>query len=301
MDHRFGFVALMGPPNAGKSTLMNAYLGQKVAIVTPKPQTTRNRISGILSREDAQVVFMDTPGVHRLKGRMNRFLLDSAFGALSSCDMAVVILDAALYAKKPHLLAKEMQPLLEPVRGCGLPLLVAVNKVDSVKDKTHLLPLLEQVAKLFEGCDIFPISARRKQGLDKLMDAILSRLPEGPPMFPEDQLSTVPLRFMASEIVREKLFLSLRQELPYQTAVEIEQFEEGGPSTHIGAVIYVGKASHKGMVIGKGGANLKKIGASARKELEELVDTKVMLQLWVKVREGWTEHPGFLRSIGIGE
>ncbi|MEF2146515.1 MAG: GTPase Era [Desulfovibrionaceae bacterium] len=300
-QHKFGMVALIGPPNAGKSTLMNAFLGQKLAIVTPKPQTTRNRISGILTKDDAQVVFLDTPGIHRLRGRMNRFLLDSAWNALASCDAVVVMFDAALYASKPYLLDKEAEPMLEPVRGCGLPVLVALNKVDRVKDKAQLLPLMQRLAELFPGCEPLPVSAREEQGLDNLLDKILGHLAEGPAMFPEDQISTVPIRFLASEIIREKLFMSLRQELPYSTAVEIELFDEEGPTVHIAAVIYASRASHKGMIIGKGGQNLKLIGQQAREELEEMLERKVMLELWVKVKEDWTEHPGFLRSIGLGE
>lgn len=300
-EHKFGMVALIGPPNAGKSTLMNTYLGQKLAIVTPKPQTTRNRISGILTRDDAQIVFLDTPGIHRLRGRMNRFLLDSAWSALGSCDAVVVIFDASLYASKPYLFDKEVEPMVEPVRGCHLPVIVALNKVDRIKDKAALLPLMQRIAETFPGCDLLPLSALQNQGLDVLMDKMLALLPEGPSMFPEDQISTVPMRFLASEIIREKLFLSLREELPYSTAVEIELFDEDEPTVRIAAAIYASRPNHKGMIIGKGGQNLKLIGQQARLELEEMLERKVMLELWVKVKEDWTEHPGFLRSIGLGE
>ncbi|MBU1247591.1 MAG: GTPase Era [Proteobacteria bacterium] len=300
-SHKFGFVAIIGPPNAGKSTLMNGYLGQKVAIVTPKAQTTRNRITGILTREDSQVVFIDTPGVHSLRGKMNRFLRETALTALSSADCVILMLDAAFYASKPHKMEADVANLVKPVRHSPCPVIIAVNKVDKVKDKAYLLPVLEKAAELWPEAHIIPLSAMRGEGREKLLAMALEHLPEGPAMFPEDQVSTVPVRFMAAEIIREKLFMALSQELPYSTAVEIEQFEEDGSIPHIGAVIYVSKKNHKGMVIGKAGANLKKVGTQARHDIEELLGTKVMLELWVKVREGWPEDAGFLRSIGLAE
>lgn len=301
--HKFGMVALIGPPNAGKSTLMNKYLGQKVAIVSPKPQTTRNRISGILTTDDSQIVFLDTPGIHRLRGKMNRFLLESAWNALSSADGVVVLIDAALYCSKPQLLEKEISPLVNPIAESGRPVLVAVNKIDRVKEKDKLLPLMSRVAELWPEAEYVPISALRGQGTEQLMERILEFVPEGPPMFPEDQISTAPLRFMASEIIREKLFYSLRQELPYSTAVEIEAWDEESRKdmTIINAVIYTSRKSHKGMIIGKQGSNLKRIGTEARKDISELTGSKIHLELWVKVREGWTEDPGFLRAMGLGE
>lgn len=301
--HKFGMVALIGPPNAGKSTLMNRYLGQKVAIVSPKPQTTRNRISGILTTDEAQVVFLDTPGIHRLRGKMNRFLLESAWNALASADGVVVLLDAGLYCAKPQLLDKEITPLVKPVSEAGRPVLVAVNKIDRVKEKDQLLPFMARLSELWPEAEFIPVSALKGKGTEELLDRILSFLPEGPPMFPEDQISTAPLRFMAAEIIREKLFYSLRQELPYSTAVEIEQWDEKSRPglTIVNAVIYTSRKSHKGMIIGKQGANLKKIGSQARQDISELTGTKIHLELWVKVREGWTEDPGFLRAMGLGE
>jgi GTP-binding protein Era len=301
--HKFGTVALIGPPNAGKSTLMNHYLGQKVAIVSPRPQTTRNRISGILSTDEAQVVFLDTPGIHQLRGKMNRFLLEAAWSALAGADVVVVLIDAALYSAKPHMMDKELKPLVKPVAETGRPVLVAVNKIDRVKDKAAMLPVLARAGELWPGAEFIPVSALRGQGAEVLLKRVLDFIPEGPPMFPEDQLSTAPVRFMASEIIREKLFYTLRQELPYTTAVEIENWDETTREgmTVINAVIYTAQKSHKGMIIGKQGANLKKIGSEARLEIAELLGTKVHLELWVKVRDGWTEDPGFLRAMGLGE
>ncbi|WP_461210839.1 GTPase Era [Desulfocurvus sp. DL9XJH121] len=298
---RFGTVVLLGPPNAGKSTLLNKYLGQKVAIVTPKPQTTRNQITGILTDADSQIVFLDTPGVHRLGGRMNRFLLQAAWSGVQSADVIVVLADAGLYAKKPHLLAREMQPIVKGVQSAPGPVYVALNKIDQVRDKAELLPVMQELARLWPDADILPVSASTGAGLDELLAQIKARLPEGPPMFPEDQLSTVPLRFMAAETVREKLFMSLQQELPYSTAVEIETWAEEDKVVRIGALIWVAKPGHKAMVIGKGGENLKAIGKAARLEIKELIGRKVHLELWVKVRRDWTEDPGFLRGLGLGE
>lgn len=300
--HRFGHVALMGPPNAGKSTLMNHLLGQKLAIVSPKPQTTRNAISGILTTPEAQVVFLDTPGVHRMAGRMNRLLLDAAWGALHQADAVVLLIDAQLYVQKPQLFDREIKPLAQRLAGLERPLFIAANKTDAIREKPKLLPLFTRIAQAFPNSEIFPVSAAKGEGTAELMAAVTKILPEGPAQYPEDQLSTASLRFLASEIIREKLFLELEQELPYSTLVEIEEWEEPeSGAVRIAAAIHVARASHKGMVIGKGGQMLKKIGSAARLELEVLMERQVQLELWVRVREDWTEDPGFLREMGLGE
>ena len=302
-EHSFGVVVLLGPPNAGKSTLLNSLLGQKVAIVSPKPQTTRNRISGILSDERGQVVFLDTPGVHAFKGRMNQFLNREAWNSVDGADAIVVIVDAHLYLQKPQLMDKELAPLAERVAKAAQPVFVAVNKVDKLADRSMVLPLMERLAAVWPGAELFPISAAKGLGQSELLDAVRSVLPQGPSMFPEDQISTMPLRFMAAEIVREKLFLSLRQELPYSTAVEIEAWEEEPERgfTRIDAVIFVARDNHKAMVIGKGGKTLKAVGSAARSEIMELLEGRVHLELWVKVRRDWTEDAAFLRTLGLGE
>lgn len=299
---RTGWTALLGPPNSGKSTLLNAMLGQKVSIVSPKPQTTRNQVTGILTRDNLQVVFLDTPGLHRLRGRMNSFLLKAAWQALSRADMAVIVLDGALYTSRPHLLFEENQPLRGSRVRLPQPLLVAVNKIDKVKDRKRLLPLMEQIAGTWPEAAIIPLSAASGENVERLIASIARSLPLGPPLFPEDQLSTVPVRFMASEIIREKLFLNLHEELPYRTAVDIENWDDTGKPglTRIHAVIFVERDSHKAMVIGKQGQNLKRIGQNARLELEELLGTKVYLELWVKIRSGWSEDERFLLSLGFG-
>jgi len=302
-SRKFGVVALIGPPNAGKSTFLNHILGQKVAIVTPKPQTTRNQISGIWTTERGQVVFLDTPGVHQLRGKMNRFLLQSAWQAVAQANQVLVVLDATAYAGRLEKLSTEIAPLIQGLQNTALPLTVAVNKVDKLKQKPALLELLARISEIWPQAELFPISALTGDGVNKLLEHLLALLPQGGALFPEDQVSTVPMRFMAAETVREKLFLALRQELPYSTAVEIEQWEEEPERnfTRIGAVIYTARPGHKAMVIGKQGALLKKIGQEARLELEEMLEGKVFLELWVKVREGWTEDPGFLRALGLGE
>lgn len=300
--YRCGWVAIMGPPNAGKSTLLNAVLGQKVAIVTPKPQTTRNQITGILSDKEAQVIFMDTPGIHQLRGKMNRVLTQTAWQAVDSADVLLVVLDADLYARQPDFLEKDIKPIKAAIAAEKRPVLVAANKVDLLGNKSKLLPLLQTLAQLWPGAEIFPVSSVTRTGLPELLARIKNLLPEGAMQFPEDQLSTLSLRFMAAEIIREKLFLTLRQELPYSVAVDIEQWDEEPDRnlTLIHAVIYVGRATHKAMVIGRGGQNLKQVGQAARKEIAALVRSKVHLELWVKVREDWPEDFSFLHALGLG-
>ncbi len=300
-EHRCGWVALMGPPNAGKSTLLNALVGQKVAIVTSKPQTTRNQIVGIMSEKDAQVIFMDTPGIHQLRGRMNKMMLQTAWQSMSSADAIIVMLDSDLYIRHPEFLDRDIQPLFEPIAAEERPVVVVLNKVDLFRDKSKMLPLLERLSEKWPNAAVFPMSALNKDGLTQLRDLIKSHMPVAPAQYPDDQLSTLPVRFMASEIIREKLFLKLRQELPYSTAVEIEQWVDAPENEQvvINAVIYVARATHKSMVIGKAGANIKQIGIESRKEIQELIEQKVHLELWVKVREGWTEDLGFMRSLGL--
>jgi GTP-binding protein Era len=292
----------MGPPNAGKSTLLNSYLGQKVAIVTPRPQTTRNQITGILSEPDAQVIFMDTPGIHQLRGKMNRLLLQSAWQAMENADALLLVLDGDLYARKPEFLDNDVKPILPALQAEERPLLVAVNKVDLLGDKSKLLPLLETLHAELPKAEIFPLSALKGLGLPDMLGKLKKSLPASPAQFPDDQLSTLPMRFMSAELIREKLFLSMRQELPYFTAVDIELWEELPEQnlTRINAVIYVGRSSHKGMVIGQGGKNLKKVGETARKEIQELLGTKVYLELWVKIKENWPEDLNFLHTLGLG-
>ena len=302
--HRCGWVALMGPPNAGKSTLTNALVGQKVAIVTAKPQTTRNRIVGILTQKDAQVIFMDTPGVHALRGQtrgqLGKIMVQSAWQSFAVANCIVLVIDGDLYLRKPDFMERALAPLIQPLAEEERPVVVVVNKVDLFHDKSRMLPLLESVAQMFPKAEIFPASALRRNGVEQLLELIRSHLPEGEAQFPEDQLSTAPMKFMAAEIIREKLFEKLYQEVPYSVAVDVEVWDEEDDRVLIHAAIYVAKPSHKAMVIGRAGEGIKAIGTAARKEIRDLVDKKVHLELWVKVREDWVDDPQFLHSLGFG-
>ncbi|MFP5240542.1 MAG: GTPase Era [Acidobacteriota bacterium] len=297
--HRFGYVVLIGPPNAGKSTLLNALLGQKLAIVSPKPQTTRNQLAGILTTDEAQIVLLDTPGVHIPRGsRLNSRLVEAAWQSLAQAQAIVVVLDAAHHARKPDVLESDLKMLSRPVERSGLPVIVALNKTDAVSDKGLLLPVISRVAEQWPGAEVVPVSALKKQGLDGLIGLMTARLPEGDAMYADDELTTAPMRFLASEIIREKLFLQLSQELPYNTAVAIEHWKDTPKGARVSAVIYVAKDRHKGMVIGKGGKVLKDVGSQARQEIMELTGRPVHLELWVKVREDWTEDDHFMNELG---
>ena len=298
---RCGRIALLGPPNAGKSTLLNALLGQKVTIVTPKPQTTRNQIVGILTADGAQAIFMDTPGLTQVRGRLSRTMIQAIWESLRQADVIMPVIDGNLYVRHGELLEKDLAPVADVLSSDERPMLVVINKVDLFADKSLMLPLLERLQAMWPRAELFPASALTRDGLEELRTLVSQALPEGELEFPEDQISTAPVRFMVKEIIREKLFLHLRQEVPYSVAVDIESWEESAETgqTVIYAVIYVAKPMHKAMVIGHNGATIKQIGTEARKEIVELLEGKVHLELWVKVREHWTEDVAFLRDIGL--
>ncbi len=289
----------MGRPNAGKSTLVNALVESMVSIVTPVPQTTRNRILGILHRPDAQVIFMDTPGVHKPLSRLNEQMMNYVRQALADRDLAVLIVDAS------EKFGKGDEYVIHLLHEYSPRALLALNKVDRVH-KPDLLPLIDRYAKLYNFEEIFPISAMQRDGLDDLLAAIVQRLPEGPAHFPADQYTDQPERFLASEIIREKVIRHTRHEMPYVTAVLIDQFEEGELITRIHASIVVEKESQKPIVIGAGGARLKEIGTEARLEMEKLFPPKVYLELFVKVQPQWRNNTAVIaeldyRSGGSGE
>lgn len=298
-EFRCGWVAIAGPPNAGKSTLLNALLGQKVTIVTPKPQTTRNQIVGIFTDAHAQIIFMDTPGLAQLRGHLSKSMIRAIWQSLGQANVVMLVLDAHLYIRHPEYLERDLGPLGQAIAEDERPTIVVPNKVDIFGDKSRMLPLLTRAHELWPRAEIFPVSAQNGDGLAELRALVEARLPVAPAQFPEDQVSTAPLRFMAAEIIREKLFLSLHQEVPYGVAVEVESWQEDAERdlTVIHAVIYVARPMYKAMVIGKGGAGIKKIGSEARKEIAELISGKVHLELWVKVRENWTEDAAFLREL----
>jgi len=300
---RFGHVVMLGPTNAGKSTLLNRLIGQKISIVSPKPQTTRNSISGIITQGDVQAVFLDTPGLHRQKRGIAPLLMRSAYAALAQADVVMLMLDAAQYARRIDGLAPDLKPVVKAVGDGRLPVLVALNKVDVVREKVKLLPVLEAIAAALPAAELYPISALTGVGVDDLLGALMTRLPEAPHQFDPDEVSTAPVRFLASEIVREKLFLALGDELPYSMAVTIEDWDEKSKPglAKIRAAIHVGRESHKPMVIGKGGERLKDVGQKARADIEEMLGVQVFLELWVKVRRDWTDDPSFLRDLGLGQ
>ena len=277
-----GFVAVVGRPNAGKSTLVNALVESKVSIVPPVPQTTRNRILGILHRPDAQVIFMDTPGVHKPLSRLNEQMMNYVRQALADRDLAVLIVDASeKYGKGDEFvigLLKQYSPRA----------ILALNKVDRVR-KPDLLPLMDRYSKLYGFEEIFPISALHGEGLEQLLKAIIERLPEGPQYFPDDEYTDQPQRFLAAEIIREKVIRHTKQEMPYVTAVLIDGFEEEDQLTRLHATIVVEKDSQKPIVIGAGGSRLKEIGTEARLELEKLFPPRVFLELFVKVQPQWRD------------
>lgn len=306
-EHRCGWVALMGPPNAGKSTLLNALLGQKISIVTSKPQTTRSRVVGIMSEPGAQVIFMDTPGVNhsrqQQRGHLSKMMSQAAWQSMAAAHAVMLVLDSDLYIRRPELLERDIQSLRDALADDDRPLLVVVNKVDLFHDKSRMLPLLVKLQEYFPKAEVFPMSALTKDGLDELKKIIAGMMPEGASQFPEDQLSTSPTRFLAAEIVREKVFERLRQEVPYTTAVDIESWEEEPERdlTIIHAVIFVQRPSHKAMVIGRAGATIKEIGTDARRDIQKLIGGKVHLQLFVKVKDNWAEDTELLHDLGLEE
>ncbi len=286
-----GFVAIVGRPNAGKSTLVNALVGRKVAIVTPRPQTTRNRIQGIVNREGAQVVLVDTPGVHKPDSALGRLMMAEIRDALDGIDLLAAIVDSG---EEPGPGEKYVLEMARRFRG---PAVLLLNKVDLIH-KALLLPRIETLRLAREFAAIIPISAKTGEGLPDALDAFCAHLPEGPAFFPADQYTDQPERFLAGEIVREKAILATQQEVPYGLAVLVDSFEERPRIIRIAATLYVERLGHKGILIGKGGAKLKKIGTDARKELEQLLGIKVFLELHVKVQLNWRENPAMVRQLG---
>jgi GTP-binding protein Era len=296
MAFRSGFVSIIGRPNAGKSTLLNALVGEKVAIVTGKPQTTRTRIQGIVNvkarrgRPAGQIIFVDTPGVHKPDSRLNRRMMQEIHAALENRDLALLIVDAT------DRFGPADQHVIDLVKRSGGVALLLLNKIDNLQ-KDKLLPLIDRYSRLHEFHEIIPISARKRDGLNTLVDKIIDVLPEGPRYFPEDQLTDQPERFIASEIIREKVLLSTGKEIPYATAVIIDRYEEMGKLTRIAATIYCEREGQKAILIGKGGQKLKEMGTAARLELEGLLGKKVFLQLFVKVKPGWRESEAFVQEL----
>lgn len=286
-----GFVSLLGRPNAGKSTLLNRLVGTKVAIVADKPQTTREVIQGVVTRPEAQIVFLDSPGIHEPRSNLNRRMMREVRSALDARDLLVLLVDAtASYGAGD-------EQAVGLIRSARTPALVAFNKIDSLERKDPLLGLIDRYRNLFAFEEYLPISARTGEGIDLLEAAVLARLPEGPQYFPPDHITDQPLRRLASELVREQVIRQTRQEIPYSAAVAIDLFEEGERLFRIAATIYVERDSQKGIIIGSGGERLKQIGTLARKEMEGLFGRQVFLQLHVKVRAEWRQSDSFLNAL----
>jgi GTP-binding protein Era len=288
--HRAGFVSIAGRPNAGKSTLLNALVGEKVAITAPQAQTTRTSIQGVMTTPAAQVVFIDTPGIHKSDSLFNKRMMDTVRGALQDRDLVIYMADAT------KAVTEEDEHALSALNKSGQTLLV-LNKIDRVSDKRLLLPVLDRYNQLFAFSEAFPVAARTGEGLDALKQAIIRHLPEGPAIFPDDYLTDQPARFMAAEIVREAILGNLRDEVPHATAILVDTWEEKPKLVKIAATIHVERTGQKAILIGTQGQMLKKIGTAARLELERLLGRKVFLSLFVKVKPNWREDPSFLNAV----
>lgn len=291
MSFRSGFVSIIGRPNAGKSTLLNSVLGEKISIVSPKPQTTRNVVRGVKNLEGCQMVFIDTPGIHKGKGLLNERMVREAVSSLKDVDAVVLLVEA----DRP--VTDEDRSIIKSLKGLTCPVVLGVNKIDRI-EKRQLLPLIDEYSKVYAFREVIPLSALKGDGVELLTGALSALMPEGPKYFPDDVLTDVPERFIAGEIVREKVFLFVREEIPYSVAVVVDKFTEKKGLISITATINVERESQKGIIIGKGGAMLKRIGTSAREEMEKLLGSKVFLELFVRVQKEWTKKPGALKEFG---
>lgn len=288
-----GMISIVGRPNAGKSTLLNRLAGEKIAIVSQKPQTTRNRICAVVDRDGCQYVFMDTPGFHKPRSRLGEYMVQVVRESVTDVDAVLMVVEPVSHIGKPE------EALLEKLEGCPVPVLLLINKIDTV-EKERLLAVMECYAARYPFTAILPVSALQGDGLDALFQELEPRMPEGPRLFPEGMITDQPERQIMAELIREKMLQLLDREVPHGVAVEIDQYQERENGVvAITATIYCEKESHKGIIIGKQGAMLRKIGALARSDMEAFLGTKVYLETWVKVKERWRDRPGSLRSFGF--
>ena len=295
MNTKSAFVAIVGRPNVGKSSILNRLLGQKVAIVSPRPQTTRTRIMGVLTQDETQLVFTDTPGMHKPRTKLGDFMVHEIGDSIGGVDMAVLVVE-----EKGEIGPSE-ESLLEQIRKIDLPAVLVINKIDRLQDKTRLAEVIAKLSGLYDFSAIVPVSAATGDGMDILRDELCQLAEPGPHFFPDDTLTDQPERTIASEIIRESALKLLTDEVPHGIAVDIESMKErsGGDMIDLTATVYCEKESHKGIIIGKRGAMLKRIGTNARTELERVFDVKFNLQLWVKVREDWRNKDGLLKGFGF--
>jgi GTP-binding protein Era len=286
-----GFVSIIGRPNVGKSTLLNRILGEKIVAVSDKPQTTRNVIRGILSDETSQIVFVDTPGIHTARTRINRAMVDAAMTVVTGVDLMLLVVDATLKIEEAF--------IKDICSKAGAPIYLVLNKIDQVTPKEKLFTVIEGYTRLYDFPEIIPISAQSGSNIERLVDQVREQLPEGEALFPDDILTDLPEKFIVAELIREKVFRLTNREVPYGTAVVVEAFaERENGLVAINATIMVERDSHKGIIIGKKGVMLKKIGEQARRDIERLLGTKVYLELFVQVQERWTERTAMLRELG---
>ncbi|MBI5286068.1 MAG: GTPase Era [Deltaproteobacteria bacterium] len=292
MPYKSGFVSIIGRPNVGKSTLLNAILGEKIAIISEKPQTTRNKILGVKNLPEGQIVFLDTPGIHRAKGVFNALMVKAALATLKEVDVILYLVEATSPPDGELFIIDSLKKVKTPV-------ILGINKIDLIRKDT-LLPLIEGYAKLYPFKEVIPLSALKGDGIDIIIDTIFNLLPEGPRYFPEDVITDLPERFIVAEIIREKVFELTRQEIPYSTAVVVDEFKENPEKGLISimATIHVERDSQKGIIIGKGGRMLKEIGTRARFDIERLLGSKIYLELYVRVQEDWTEDLRVLKEFG---
>lgn len=295
MKHRSGHVALVGRPNVGKSTLLNHLLGQKLAITSHKPQTTRHSILGIRTVDGGQIVYIDTPGIHQRGNKaMNRYLNRTATSTLSAVDLAVFVVDGDHWTDEDEM-------VLQRIHNNGLPVVLVVNKIDTLQRREDLLPVLAKLTERTGITTVVPVSARTGESCEHLQQAILELLPEGENLYPEDQITDRPERFFAAELIREQITRRYHKELPYSATVEIEEFDAQPQIYRIGAIVWVERDNQKGILVGKGGLALKETGTEARKQLEDFFQTKVYLRLWVKVKKSWSADQAALSRLGYSE
>jgi len=295
-EYRSGYVAIVGKPNVGKSTLMNHLIGQKISITSRKPQTTRHQILGLLTSENCQFVFVDTPGLHTARGKtLNRFMNRAARGSLSDVDCILFVVSA----DEPW--SDQEANILKYIQMEKVPVILVVNKIDRLRTTEDLLPIIEDLSGKYSFTEIIPVSALKGTQLSQLQESVRKCLPVQERLFPEDQITDKSERFIVSEILREQVFRQVGQEVPYSVAIDIEQFKDGPKRIEIHAVIYVEKAGQKAILIGKGGARIKAIGEAAREEMEKFLQKKVHLETWVKVKEKWSDDVRMLHSLGYGD